>query len=107
MKELEELYAIAADRKQNPEEGSYTAYLYAKGLDKILKKFGEESTEVIIASLHDDKEELIGEVNDLLYHLIVLLVEKGVTLEEIGACMQERSLKQHNLKAERKPIEQY
>ena len=107
MNELNELYEIALERKEHPEEGSYTSYLYEKGLDKILKKFGEESTEVIIAALHDDKEELIGEVNDLLYHLVVLLAEKGVTLEEIGECMQKRSLKQHNLKAERKPIEQY
>ena len=107
MNELNELYEIALKRKECPEEGSYTSYLYAKGLDKILKKFGEESTEVIIASLHDDREELIGEVNDLLYHLVVLLAEKGITLEEIAECMRERSLKQHNLKAERKPIEQY
>jgi phosphoribosyl-ATP pyrophosphohydrolase len=68
MNELEKQYEAALDRKQNPEEGSYTTYLYNKGLDKILKKVGEESSEVIIASLSQSKEELIGEINDLAYH---------------------------------------
>jgi phosphoribosyl-ATP pyrophosphohydrolase len=104
MNELESLYATALDRKANPEEGSYTTYLYNKGLEKILKKIGEESTEVVVASLSQSNEELIGEVNDLIYHLVVLMVEKGITLEDVEAEMIRRSEKQHNLKAERKPV---
>lgn len=104
MSELRKQYETAADRKNNPEEGSYTTYLFNKGLEKILKKVGEESTEVIIASLNGSKEELVGEINDLIYHVLVLMVEKGITLEDVEAEMVRRSQKQHNLKAERKPI---
>lgn len=104
MNELENLYATALDRKANPEEGSYTTYLYNKGLEKILKKIGEETTEVVVASLSQSNEELIGEINDLIYHLVVLMVEKGITLEDVEAEMIRRSEKQHNLKAERKPV---
>ncbi|MBR4163137.1 MAG: phosphoribosyl-ATP diphosphatase [Solobacterium sp.] len=104
MSELKNLYATALDRKNNPEEGSYTTYLYNKGLEKILKKIGEESTEVVIASLSDSKEDLINEINDLAYHIIVLMVEKGITLEEVEEVMEKRSMKPHNLKAVRKPI---
>lgn len=104
MSELKKQYEIAVDRKNNPEEGSYTTYLFNKGLEKILKKVGEESTEVIIASLNGSKEELVGEINDLIYHVLVLMVEKGITLEDVEAEMVRRSQKQHNLKAERKPI---
>lgn len=82
---LEELYTEISDRKQNPKEGSYTAYLFDKGLDKILKKVGEEATEVVIAAKNEDKQELIYETSDLLYHLLVLLAEKNVTMEEINA----------------------
>ena len=104
MSELRKQYETAVDRKNNPEEGSYTTYLFNKGLEKILKKVGEESTEVIIASLNGSKEELVGEINDLIYHVLVLMVEKGITLEDVEAEMVRRSKKQHNLKAERKPI---
>lgn len=104
MSELRKQYETAVDRKNNPEEGSYTTYLFNKGLEKILKKVGEESTEVIIASLNGSKEELVGEINDLIYHVLVLMVEKGITLEDVEAKMVRRSQKQHNLKAERKPI---
>ena len=104
MSELRKQYETAVDRKNNPEEGSYTTYLFNKGLEKILKKVGEESTEVIIASLNGSKEELVGEINDLIYHVLVLMVEKGITLEEVEEEMVRRSQKQHNLKAERKPI---
>lgn len=107
MKGLEETFQTILDRKANPEEGSYTTYLFEKGLDKILKKVGEEATEVIIASKEDDKEELVGEINDLLYHLLVLMAEKNVTLEDVDALMEKRAEKQHNLKAERKPIENF
>ena len=104
MSELRKQYETAVDRKNNPEEGSYTTYLFNKGLEKILKKVGEESTEVIIASLNGSKEELVGEINDLIYHVLVLMVEKGITLEDVEAEMVRRSQKQHNLKEERKPI---
>ena len=104
MSELRKQYETAVDRKNNPEEGSYTTYLFNKGLEKILKKVGEESTEVIIASLNGSKEELVGEINDMIYHVLVLMVEKGITLEDIEEEMVRRSQKQHNLKAERKPI---
>ena len=105
MKEIEVLYNTIQDRKNNPQEGSYTTYLFNKGLHKILKKFGEESTEVIIASLKDNKDDVILEVGDVLYHLIVLLVEQGISLEEIEKELYKRSLKTNNLKAERKPVE--
>lgn len=105
MKELDVLYETILDRKENGEEGSYTSYLFNKGLDKILKKVGEECTEVIIASLSQSKEEQIGEIGDLLYHLMVLMVEKGITLDDVNAELEKRSQKTHNLKAERKPIE--
>lgn len=104
MTELEKQYQTALDRKKNPEEGSYTTYLYNKGLEKILKKVGEESTEVVIAALSQSKEDLIGEINDLTFHVLVLMVEKGITLEDVEAEMKRRSEKQHNLKPERRPI---
>lgn len=104
MKELENLYATALERKEHPEEGSYTTYLYEKGLEKILKKIGEETTEVVVAALTQSDEELIGELNDLFYHVIVLMVEKGISLEDVEKEMIRRAEKQHNLKAERKPI---
>lgn len=104
MSEIEKEYQNALDRKLHPEEGSYTTYLYEKGLDKILKKVGEESTEVVIASLSQSKEELVGEINDLLFHVLVLMVEKGITLEEIEEELKRRREKQHNSKGDRKPI---
>ncbi|NTW71031.1 MAG: bifunctional phosphoribosyl-AMP cyclohydrolase/phosphoribosyl-ATP diphosphatase HisIE [Eubacteriaceae bacterium] len=80
---LFKLYEIVRERQTNPLEGSYTNYLFDKGLDKILKKVGEESAETIIAAKNNSKEELIYESSDLMYHLMVLLVNQGVTLEEI------------------------
>lgn len=78
-----ELYKVVLERKINPKEGSYTNYLFDKGIDKILKKVGEENAEVIIAAKNSSKEELTYEISDLLYHLIVLMVEKELSLEEI------------------------
>lgn len=78
-----ELYDVIADRKVNPKEGSYTNYLFEKGIDKILKKVGEESAEVIIASKNAGTEELRYEAADLIYHLLVLMNEKGLILEEL------------------------
>ena len=80
---LEELYAIIKGRKETQKEGSYTNYLFDKGLDKILKKVGEEATEVVIAAKNEDTQELVYETADVLYHLLVLLVEKGVPYEAI------------------------
>ena len=79
-----QLYQVVQDRKASPQEGSYTCYLFDKGLDKILKKVGEESTEVIIAGAKNDKEETIYDVADLAYHLMVMMVEQGITtIEEL------------------------
>lgn len=83
MQGLDELYQSVVERKENPKPGSYTDYLFTKGLDKILKKVGEESTEVIVAAKNQDKSELRYETADLLYHLMVLLVEQGVSFDEI------------------------
>jgi len=80
---FEELYKVVADRKSNPREGSYTAYLLKEGLDKILKKIGEEASEVIIAAKGGDKEEVVHEISDLVYHLLVLMVSQNVTIEHI------------------------
>ncbi|MFY9285973.1 MAG: bifunctional phosphoribosyl-AMP cyclohydrolase/phosphoribosyl-ATP diphosphatase HisIE [Tissierellaceae bacterium] len=79
---LKDLYKVIIDRKKNPQEGSYTQYLFDKGIDKILKKIGEEAAEVIIGA-KNDKQELIYEASDLIYHLIVLLVNEGVTPADI------------------------
>ncbi|SKB50787.1 phosphoribosyl-ATP pyrophosphatase [Acetoanaerobium noterae] len=90
MKNLSELYEVVLNRKANKVEGSYTSYLFDKGLDKILKKVGEESAEVIIAAKNDDKSELIYEISDLLYHLTVLMVEKGVDYKDIDEELEKR-----------------
>lgn len=105
MSELKNLYETVLDRKNNPEEGSYTSYLYEKGLNKILKKIGEETTEVVVAALSESKDDLINELNDLVYHLMVLMAEKDITPEEVEEVMRQRAEKQHNLKLERKPVE--
>ena len=106
--ELQILYETVLDRKENKEVGSYTAYLYDKGLEKILKKVGEECTEVIIASMKENnKEEIVNELGDLFYHLFVLMAEKGISLDDVNEELHKRSLKTGNLKPERKKIENY
>lgn len=80
---LQEVYNVIVDRTIHPKEGSYTNYLLNKGLDKILKKVGEETSEVIIAAKNKSKEEIRYEISDLMYHLMVLMVERGVTLQDI------------------------
>lgn len=87
---LGELERTIKDRKQNPEEGSYTSYLFERGIDKIAKKFGEEAVETVIASKNDDKEEFLGECADLIYHMMVLLEEKGASLADVCAVLAER-----------------
>lgn len=87
---LESVYDIIVDRKENPKEGSYTNYLFDKGIDKILKKLGEECTEIVIAAKNPDPEEIKYEISDFLYHCMVLMVEKGVTWEEITNELSQR-----------------
>jgi len=87
---LEEVYAVIADRKAYPQEGSYTNYLLDKGIDKILKKVGEETAEVIIAAKNPDEEELVYETADLFYHLLVLLFERGVGLPRVAMELANR-----------------
>lgn len=84
------LYELIEDRKSNPKEGSYTNYLFDKGLDKILKKVGEETSEVIISAKNSSKEELVYEISDLVYHLLVLMVNEGVELRHIKNELVER-----------------
>jgi len=90
-KVVEKLYEIIQDRKINPKENSYTNYLFKEGIDKILKKVAEESGEVIIASKNQDKNELVYEISDLVYHILVLMVEKKVNIGEI----KEELIKRH------------
>jgi phosphoribosyl-ATP pyrophosphohydrolase/phosphoribosyl-AMP cyclohydrolase len=80
---LNEVYDVIVDRSKNPKEGSYTTYLFEKGIDKILKKVGEEAAETIIAAKNDSKKEIVLEVSDLLYHLMVMLAEKNIKLDDI------------------------
>ncbi len=83
LKVFEDVFSVILDRKENPKEGSYTNYLFDKGIDKILKKVGEEATEIVIAAKNPDPEEIKYEISDFLYHVMVLMAEKGVTWEEI------------------------
>jgi phosphoribosyl-ATP pyrophosphohydrolase/phosphoribosyl-AMP cyclohydrolase len=83
LKVLDSVYNVIADRKVNPREGSYTNYLFDKGLDKILKKCGEEATEITIAAKNENSNEIVYEISDYLYHMMVLMVEKGVRWEDI------------------------
>ena len=87
---LSRLYQLIQHRERERPAGSYTTYLFDEGIDKILKKLGEESAETIIAAKNDDSERLIAEVSDLIYHLLVLLVARGVSLEEIGNELSQR-----------------
>ena len=87
---LTKLYGIIKDRRQNLKPGSYTTYLFEKGKDKILKKIGEESTEVIIAGKSDDKPETVFEIADLVYHVMVLMAEMGIEPEEIIEELESR-----------------
>ena len=88
-------------RKANPKEGSYTSYLFQKGIDKILKKVGEESTEVIIAGKANDKAETVYEIADLTYHVMVLMLEMGISLEDIHKELASRHVIDHKVKQEK------
>ena len=98
---LRGLYELLLDRKETRPEGSYTSYLFDKGLDKILKKVGEESTEVIIAAKAEDRRETIYEIADLAYHVLVLMAEQGITPEEIRTELASRHVIDHKVKQEK------
>jgi phosphoribosyl-ATP pyrophosphohydrolase/phosphoribosyl-AMP cyclohydrolase len=98
---LERLMEMLEGRKSNPKEGSYTSYLFQKGIDKILKKVGEECTEVIIAGKADDKAETIYEIADLTYHVMVLMLEMGISLEDIHKELASRHVIDHKVKQEK------
>ena len=95
---MQALYNVVLGRKENPQEGSYTCYLFEKGLDKILKKVGEECAETIIAAKNNIAEDTVGEISDLIYHLMVMMAEKGIPLEDVMAELDRRSAKIGNLK---------
>lgn len=94
------LYDMLKERKTTPVDGSYTSYLFEKGMDKILKKIGEESTEVIIAAKGDDRSETIYEIADVAYHILVLMVEMGISPEEIRKELASRHVVDHKVKQE-------
>ena len=98
---LEGLMTLIEGRKTEKKEGSYTTYLFEKGLDKILKKVGEESTEVIIAAKAEDKKETIYEIADLAYHVMVLMIEAGISLEDIHDELASRHVVDHKVKQEK------
>lgn len=98
---LQNLYDMLVGRKQEKPEGSYTTYLFEKGIDKILKKVGEECTEVIIAGKADDKAETIYELADLAYHAMVLMVQMGITVEDVHRELASRHIIDHKVKQEK------
>lgn len=98
---LEDLMTLIDGRRTEPKEGSYTTYLFQKGREKILKKVGEESTEVIIAAATDDKAETIYEISDLVYHVMVLMIQMGISLEDIRKELASRHVIDHKVKQEK------
>lgn len=98
---LDSLMKLIEGRKLDKKEGSYTTYLFEKGLDKILKKIGEESTEVIIAAKAEDRAETVYEISDLAYHVMVLMVEAGISLEDIHRELASRHVIDHKVKQEK------
>ena len=98
---LDGLYSLLEGRKRDMPEGSYTTYLFSKGIDKILKKIGEESTEVIIAGKANDKKETVYEIADLAYHVMVMMVEMGISLDDVRAELASRHVIDHKVKQEK------
>ncbi len=98
---MDDLYHLLQNRKSEMPEGSYTTYLFNKGLDKILKKVGEECTEVIIAAKDNDKKETIYEVADLAYHIMVMMVEQGISVNDIRKELASRNVIDHKVKQEK------
>ena len=99
---IEQVYSMIKDRKSNPKEKSYTNYLLNEGIDKICKKIGEEATETVIASKNEDKEELVGEICDLIYHLLVLMFDREVSIVDIKKKLTERHSIEGNKKVQKK-----
>ncbi len=95
---IKALYQVVLERKAQPQEGSYTCYLFEQGVDKILKKVGEESSEVIIAAKNGENNDTANEICDLLYHLLVLMAQQGISVEEVSAILEQRRQKIGNLK---------
>lgn len=95
---LEGLYQVVLERRETPQDGSYTCYLFEKGLDKILKKVGEECSETIIAAKNGENGDTAGEICDLIYHLLVLMAQQGIPLEQVTDILEERRQKIGNLK---------
>lgn len=102
---MDALMELIRGRKTNPQEGSYTTYLFQKGLDKILKKIGEESTEVIIAAKDNDPKETIYEISDLVYHVMVMMIQQGISLEDIRRELASRHVIDHKVKQEKSRAE--
>ncbi len=98
---VEALYRLLEGRKTNPKEGSYTTYLFQKGIDKILKKVGEECTEVIVAGKGGERDETVFEIADLAYHVMVLMVEMGITPADVFAQLASRHVVDHKVKQEK------
>ena len=98
---MDGLYELLKGRKEELPEGSYTTYLFQKGIDKILKKIGEESTEVIIAAKADDKKETIYEVADLAYHIMVMMTEMGISVDDVRRELASRHIIDHKVKQEK------
>ena len=91
-------YNTILARREAKEEGSYTCYLFEQGLDKILKKVGEESTEMVIAAKNGNKDETVGEICDLIYHTLVMMANEGITVEDVEKVLAKRAEKAGNLK---------
>ena len=98
MNSFEQMEAVIAQRRAEPQEGSYTCYLFEKGIDKILKKVGEECAETIIAAKNGVESDTVGEISDLIYHLVVMMVQQGIPLEAVMDELEQRSHKIGNLK---------
>lgn len=98
---MDGLYSLLEGRKENMPEGSYTTYLFQKGMDKILKKVGEESTEVIIAGKDNDKKETVYEIADLAYHIMVMMVEMGISVDDVRRELASRHVIDHKVKQEK------
>ena len=96
---LQDVYATIQERQANPVEGSYTGYLFAQGLDKILKKVGEETAETLIAAKNGVAADTVGEIADLAYHILVLMAAQGITPDDVAALLEQRHSKSGNLKA--------
>ena len=98
---MDGLYELIEGRKTDPKEGSYTSYLFDKGIDKLLKKVGEECTEVVIAAKGGDRDETIFEIADLTYHVLVLMAEYGITLNDIRGQLASRHVVDKKVKQEK------